>query len=212
MLCPLRLDIDLIGDGSPDWPLDEALVKSHCRVDFADEDTNLQLYLRAAIDWAEAASRRTIFARAHRWVLREFPATRYQEIRLPRGKTRSVTNIAYINGGVTTTLTGPTSNPVGTGYQEDLRGDSGGVLMPLRGQSWPSVDGDVPAPVVIEFVAGYQTDEIPDAIVSAILLATADAYDMRSSADLNSASLASTGNNLKARNALISAYDLTRWY
>jgi hypothetical protein len=213
MLCPLRLDIDRLGDASPSWPIDQALVQRHCRVDAtADDQDILETGLLAAIEWAENAMHRTVFRRTHTWVLREFPVDRYQQIRLPRGRTISVAHIRYRIGGVVTTLTGPTSSPVGTDYQEDLRGDSGGVLMPLRGTSWPSTDLDIPAPVEIEFVAGWDTDEIPADILNAILLATSDAYDMRGTPDFSAHSLAEAGKSLQARNSLISFHTLSRWY
>ena len=41
-----------------------------------------------------------------------------------------------------------TGSPAGTGYQEDIRGDDGGVLLPIAGEAWPSVDCDAVAPVV----------------------------------------------------------------
>lgn len=213
MICPLRLDIARLGDSSPSWPIDQTLVRRHCRVDStADDLDNLEKGLLAAIDWAENAMHRTVFRRTHTWVLREFPNDQYQQIRLPRGRTVSVTHIKYQRGGSVTTLTGPSSSPVGTDYQEDLRGDSGAVLMPLRGSSWPSADLDVPAPVEIEFVAGWDTDEIPADILNAILLATSDAYDMRGTADFSAHSLADAGKSLAARNALVSFHILPRWY
>lgn len=208
MLCPLRLDIDPLSEGSPQWWIDEALVKKHCRVDFSDEDAGLHLYLRAAIEWAENVTHRTIFQREHRWVLREFPGGRFPEIRLPRGKTVSVDSIQYYSGGTAYDLIGPSSSsPAGTGYQEDLRSDEGGVLIPPRGGTWPSIDTDVPAPVTVTFTAGWAAGEIPAQLLQAILLATADGYDLRSSGDL-----AGQGANLNARNALVSGFHLSRWY
>jgi len=151
--------------------------------------------------------RRTIYAREHTWVLREFPPCSPQEIHLPRGKTQSVDAIAYSVGGSVTTLTGPSSSPEGTGWQEDLRGEDGGVIMPTRGSSWPSTDLDVPSPVVITFTAGWLADEIPDDIIHALLFAVSDAFDTRGSADLTV-----FGKNFDTRESLISRYRLKRWY
>ncbi len=203
-LQPLRLDAPL-GDLSP-FPLDMTLVKQHVGADGSDFDALLDLYARAAIEWAEGEMHRSIYQRPHVWVLREFPYGR-GEIRLPRGKTQSVDSVAYVVNGQTTTLTGPSSTPAGSGYQEDLRGDDGGVIMPVRGGSWPSVDLEVPAPVVITFTAGYPADEVPADMLRALLFAVADAFDVRGTADLRTA-----GGNLGAREALVSSYRLTRWY
>lgn len=213
MLCPLRLDIDPLPEGSPEWLIDEALTKKHCRVDFADENTGLIVYQRAAIRWAENATHRTIIRREHRWVLKEFPVGKDQCIRLPRGKTVSVDSIQYYNNGTAYDLTGPSSgSPAGTDYQEDLRGDDGGVLLPPRGGSWPSVDADVPAPVTITFTAGWPAGEIPEELLSAILFATADGWDIRNSADVSAASLAEQGKWLAVRRSLVSGWALHRWY
>jgi hypothetical protein len=210
MLSPLRLDVDPL-PASP-LPVDLDLIKSHAAIDGTDFDTLLPVYLFAAIDWAENAMHRTIFARSHRWMLRDFPrgaATipSLQGIRLPRGKTQSVEQIEYVSGNQTFSLTGPSSgSPAGTDYREGLRGDDGGVVTPVSGGNWPSVDCDAPAPVTIHFTAGWQTSEVPAAIIHALLFAVADAFEMRSEADM------SGGSRFQAREALISAYRLMRFY
>lgn len=213
MLCPLRLDIDPLPDSSP-WIIDEAVIKKHCHVDDGDDiqDENLQDYVASAILWAENATHRTIIARDHRWVLREFPYDRRYEIRLPRGKTNSVGKIEYSAGGVIQTLYGPSSDqsPTGNDFQEELRGDEGGVLMPPRGGCWPSVDCDVPAPVTITFNAGWAVDDIPRDLFTAILMATSDAFDLRGSGD--TVKIDQSGMSLSSRDKLISGYILSRWY
>lgn len=172
-LSPLRLEVGAVTQ-SP-LPIDLTLIKEHCAVSTTDFDTTITAYLFAAIAWAEGIMKRTIFSRAHIWQLRDFPASGYQEIRLPRGKTQGVTSVKYYAGGVQYTLTGPSSgSPAGTDYLEDLTGDDGGVLMPLQGGSWPGVDLDVPAPIEISFTAGWLAAEVPDQIVTALLFAIAD--------------------------------------
>ena len=212
MLCPLRIDIDDLPE-SPVWLISKDLISRHGRIDASDDDPLLQAYLKAAIGWAENETHRTIFQRDHRWVLREFPVCGRMEILLPRGKTQSVSSVSYSVNGQTTVMTGPSAgSPGGTDYQEDLRGDGGGVLMPLRGASWPSVDCDVPAPVTITFSAGWASDDVPPEIVHAILFAVEDLYDIRGTGDFNAATLAASGPRFAAREALISGYRLSRWY
>jgi uncharacterized phiE125 gp8 family phage protein len=206
LLNPLRLEVSAL-DASP-FPLDLAAVKQHLAVDDTDSDELIQIYMQAAIRWAEGSMRRTIYARPHLWVLREFPQDRYSEIRLPRGKTQSVASIAYSSGGSLVTLTGPSSgSPAGTGYQEDLTGDDGGVLMPPRGQGWPQADSDVPAPVIINFTAGYLTAEVPEDIIHGILFAVSDAFELRGTGDFTV-----FGRNFETREILISPYRLKRFY
>lgn len=208
MLCPLRLEIDDLTSGSPAI-VDAALLKKHVRVDFNDDDDLLDIYAIAAIQWIEADTKRTILRRTHRWILRDFNLAHPYDLRLPRGKTVSVESVQYSASGVLTTMTGPSSSPAGAGYQEDLRGHDGGVLMPQRGGMWPSVDTDVPSPVVVNFTAGWTMAGLPADLLHAILFCIADAYEMRGEADFNPATL---GKRLLAREALISPYRLSRWY
>jgi len=206
LLNPLRLDVAAL-DTSP-FPLDMALIRLHCGIDGTDFDTLLELYARGAISWAEGTMHRTVYVRSHTWVLRDFPRDACQEIRLPRGKTVSVESIAYVTGGQTLTLTGPSSgSPGGTGFQEDLGAEDGGLLKPNISQTWPTVDYDAVRPVTISFTAGYTAEEVPADITHAMLFAISDMYDTRGSADLTI-----FGKNLTTRESLISPYKLHRWY
>jgi len=205
-LCPVRLDIDPL-PASP-LPVSLDLIKAHCAVDFTDQDELLETYLLAAITSFEDTTHRTVFSCAHRWTLKDFPQNRYQQIRLPRGKTQSVQKIDFVQGGQTVTLTGASSSPASDDYQEDLRGDDGGTLMPPRGGSWPSVEFDNPAPVTIHFTAGWQTAELPPNLLNALLFAVRISLDdMRGSVDPTRHS-----SNLETLEALVSGFRLTRFY
>ena len=183
MLCPIRLQVNAL-TMSP-LPIDLALIKTHCKIDGTDLDDNIEVYLKAAIEWAEGEMHRSIFSRSHTWVLRDFPIDGRMEIRLPRGKTQSIESIVYQSNGSPVTLTGPSSgSPAGTSWQEDLRGDDGAILLPPRGSNWPSVDYDAPAPVAINFTAGWLAAEVPAEIIHAILFSISDAIDISGTADL----------------------------
>lgn len=211
MLCPIRLEVAAL-PASP-LPISLDLIKKHCSIDDADFDDQLDVYLKAAIEWAEGSTHRTIFSRSHTWVLKDFNYEGRFEIKLPRGKTQSIESIEVSVNGTTTTLTGPSSgSPAGTDYQEDLRGNDGGIVMPPRGGSWPTPDFDVPAPVAINFTAGWASASVPADIVHAILFAISDAFDLRGTSDFNPAMIATGGPRMEAREALISAYRLVRWY
>lgn len=212
MICPLRLDIAALGDDASPPFVDEALLKRHVRVSFVDDDDLIDVYLRAAIRWCENATQRTIFRRAHAWVLRDFNLEYPCDIRLPRGKAQSVTSIVYSSNGIPVTLTGPSSSPAGADYQEDLRSEAGGVVMPVLGGSWPGIDHDAVSPVVINFVAGWASDDVPEDLIHAIMFAVDDAYDLRGTSDFNPALLIGSGPRLATREALISSYRLTRVY
>ena len=161
----------------------------------------------AGIRWAETFMRRTIFARSHSWVLRDFPRRRELRIWLPRGKTQSVDGIVYSSGGQAVTLIGPSSgSPAGTDFAEDLRGDNGGFVLPPSGASWPAADCDAASPVVINFAAGWLADQLPRDVLHGIFFAVSDAFDNRGTADL------SQGRNFSTRDALLSPYRLHRFY
>lgn len=206
-LQPLQLDITAI-DQSP-LPLDISLVKDHLAVIDDDSNALIEKLILAAINWAEGTTRRTIYSRSHTWILRDFPRDGCEQFRLPRGKTQSVESIVYSLNGSTATLYGPSSSesPATAGFQESLTGDDGGYLMPLRGESWPSVDYDVPAPVIITFTAGWLAAEVPADVEHAMLFAVSDSFELRGSGDLDR-----SGSHFEIREALISSYRLKRWY
>lgn len=203
-LSPLRLDIDPVPT-SP-LPIDLGLVKSHCAVDFDDVDDLLTTYIMAAVNAFENTTHRSLFAREHRWVIDGFPIYPWERIRLPRGKTVSVASIEYSSNGSHATLTGPTSNPVGTDYLEDLRGDDGGLLMPAQGEQWPTADLDVPDPVVITFQAGYDAATLPSDILTALL------FFIRTSLDDGRTDPTKQEANLRAFESYVSGYRLSRVY
>lgn len=195
-------------DASP-FPLSLDLVKAHIREDSDDFDTIIELYMRAAIEWAEGVMKRTIYARAHAWILGDFPRDAVGEIWLPRGKCSAVQSIVYRDAaGTLQTLTGPSSgSPAGDDWQESLSGDAGGLLYPPLGGVWPAANVYAAAPVQINFTAGWASAEVPSDIVHALLFAVADMYDTAGSADLTV-----FGKNLTTRNSLVSPYILNRWY
>lgn len=209
-LQPIRLAIDPVVT-SP-FPLDMTLIKQHVAVDFSDQDALLESYALAAIDAFENSTHRTLFLRGHYWTLRDFPRTGYQEIHLPRGKTQIVHHIAYTFNGVVTELYGPGntehgSPPApGTDWLEDITGDDGAVLMPPQGESWPTVDLDVPSPVLIHFLAGYMDGQLPSDILNALL------FHIRTSLDDQRTDPQKTQANLATFETLVSGYRLSRVY
>ena len=204
-LQPLRLEVSPLA--SSPLPLDLALVREHLAVDGTDNDALIETLVMAAVEWAEGQMRRTIFARSHTWVLREFPYGCYGELRLPRGKTQSVESITYVAARQTATLHGPSGSPAGSDWQEDLRGIAGAALMPPQGGVWPAVDYDAVSPVVINFTAGWASDEVPQDIIHALLFSVSDAFELRGTADFTV-----FGQNFALRESLLSPYRLQRFY
>lgn len=142
--------------GTENVPVDFQLLKQQLRVGDELDDLLNDQYLPSAIEKVERLTRRNIVSRETKLVLDDFPRTLDQVIRLPRGKVTAIQSIAYSIDGSVTTLTGPTSDPTpGSGWQEDLSATPA-VVMPPRGDTWPSsIDDDVPQPIVITYTAGY---------------------------------------------------------
>lgn len=178
----ITIDID-----QPDGlPLSLETLKEDLRISIDDlDDVLMNQYIPDAVEWAEGVMHRSILSRTHRWILSCFPYGADQTIYLPRGKAQAVTSIAYVSGGVTTTLRGPSSgSPVGTDYQEDLRGHRGRIL-PNVGSSWPSVDIDVPSPVVITYLAGWDFEDVPRDIRRALTARVSDSLELPNSSSAN---------------------------
>jgi uncharacterized phiE125 gp8 family phage protein len=203
-LLPKRLDVDPLV-GSP-FPIDLDLIKSHLAIDYSDQDELIEKFALAAIEAFEGTTHRTLIQREHTWVLASFPFSYKLGIWLPRGRTVSVEQIAYVSGGQTVTLTGPTSTPTGDDYQEDLRGNDGGCLLPLQGESWPSVDIDAVAPVAISFTAGWETAEMPADALNALL------FFIRTSLDDARTDPMKSEANMRVFEAMVSGFRLTRFY
>jgi uncharacterized phiE125 gp8 family phage protein len=210
MLYPMPPEIEPLVIGSP--PLvSYDLLKKYARIDSSDEDDLLPIYLKAAIEWAEGFTHRIIFQRGVKWPLRHFPIS---EIRLPLGKTVSVEAVEYVVNGQSQYLYGPSSgnSPVSGDYLERLGGDSGAIIMPPQGGCWPSPDCDVPAPVTVHFTAGWDAAEVPADIITAILFAVADAFDMRTTGDFDANAVAAGGSRFAIRQMMLSPYCMTRFY
>jgi hypothetical protein len=193
-------------DADTEFPIALDLIKSQLRVGHDEFDVLIHLlHLPAAVEWAEGEMHRSILAKEHQWVLSDFPR-RDLGIRLPRGKTQSVSSIVYAASATSTvTLRGPTSgSPIGSDYREELRGDSGGTIYPLT--DWPAVDLAAPAPVVITFTAGWDAVRVPGDIKMALAMYVADALEITGASDL------SAHTDLAVKNSLLSAWRLHRWY
>lgn len=203
-LCPIALDVDpLVGSPFPLASLD--FIKQHIAIDYTDQDNLIEAYWFAAIEAFEGTTHRTVVQRGHQWTLAGFPYANYQGLWLPRGRTTAIASVAYVSGGTTTTLTGPTSDPVGTGYQEALF-DHGALLLPVAGQAWPTVDNNVPEPVKITFTAGWTEGELPKDVLNALLFYTRNSFD-----DNRTDPQKSEANN-RVFESMVSGWRLNRFY
>lgn len=191
---PLRIS----WDDDTVFPISAADIKDQLNIDHEEWNAKIELHRAGAARWAENIMHRSIASKTHYWVLSDFPRGQDQSIRLPRGKTQSVTSILYTSNNSGTTLTGPSSSsPEGTDYREDLRGDHGGTLYPAYNSTWPSVDLEAPSPVVITFTAGWLENEVPADIKHAMMMYISDALEITGAVDL------AQYTNLDAKNNLL---------
>lgn len=151
-------------------PVTLAEAKTHLRVDGDDENTYIESLITAAREWAEAHTRRAFINRTVRLSLDEFPT----EIKLPFGKTQSVTTFAYTDDdGAAATLTS------GTHYTLDSDSEPA-RLVPYYNTDWPATY-DVPNAIQITYVVGFgaAATAVPTSIKHAILLAVGHWYEHR---------------------------------
>lgn len=172
-------------------PVSLADAKTYLRIDHSDEDSLITSLIIAAADWLEAYTHRGLLTQQWQMDLYRFPWFETNNPRariyLPFGKCQSVDYVAYTDtAGATQTLAGPTQSPVGTGYQENLTGDSGGYIEPAYGDDWPDVREDTPGGVVIKFTVGYGATgaSVPPALLQALKFRLADFYESRGQQDL----------------------------
>lgn len=169
-------------------PLSLIEVKAYLKQDSADDDVTITGMIKRSREWCETFTRRAMLLQTWELVLDGFPTcTRLNPragIQLPLGRTKAIAWLKYTDtDGVEQTLTGPSSSPAGTGYQEDLLDDYGGLLVPAYGTSWPSVK-DVLNPVRVRFQAGYDdADSVPGQLRDAMLYHLASLYENRGEQD-----------------------------
>ena len=168
-------------------PLSLPRAKLHIKVEPTDEDDNelISDFIRASRFWAEDYTHRKLVTQTWDLTFNQFPngAGMFE---LPFGNSQQVVRIQYIDSaGATQTLTGPSTSPAGTDWQEDLSSDNGAIVAPPYNGSWPTARDSTPGAVTVRFVTGYgEPNAIPEALVSALLFKLSDLYDVRGIADM----------------------------
>lgn len=140
-------------------PIPLALLKSHVRVDFDDDDALLSLYLSAATSYFERATRRLLSQQSRTVKLGAWVA-----VRLPFPPVASITSVSFVDeDGNSQTLASSSYSLDNTGPMPVLRWV--GDLPSLHGESFDLVTvtyqagwNDPPTDVVravLELAAGY---------------------------------------------------------
>lgn len=169
--------------------LDELRLFLKIDADNTEDDSLITQLIAGSREWCETFTSRALITRTLELVLDGFPPcatiSPRREIMLPRGRATAVDRITYVDtDGTTQTLTGPTSTPVGTGYQEDLSDDYGAVLVPAYGSDWPSTR-DVMGAVKVRYKAGYgdASTAVPAQLLDAMRYHVATMYEGRGEQD-----------------------------
>jgi len=150
-------------------PVSVAELKAYQRVSHAYEDAILEGAINAAREVVEGMIGRTLIETHYELRLDGFPHC----IVLPKSPVMSVGPIVYddINDQEQTT----------TAFEPRTDANGVTILYPAHGSRWPNVAPG--SPVTVPFVAGYTTDDAPDAIPadvkSAILMIAGGIYSFR---------------------------------
>lgn len=144
-------------------------VKRRLRVEFTDDDNDVELMIASARDHAEKYcnvlfAEQTVELKCDCWS---------DMARLPVAPVSAITSIAYVDtDGATQTVAADT-------YEARLDGLEPSIV-PAYGKQWPSVRPG--SRVTVTAAAGYE--DAPPAVKHAILLFIADAYEVRENAAL----------------------------
>lgn len=160
-------------------------VKQHLRVDHAEEDELIQMYLDAAlsyVDGPDGVCGRQFMPAQYRWVLPAFPPTS-RGMRLPMPPTISVDRISYRDQDGVEIVLDPSVYHV-TGLNDR---DRGALVQLGAAQSWPTVysAAEWEDRAFIEFTAGYENPDspadhpVPGAVRQAVLMLMTDFYETR---------------------------------
>jgi uncharacterized phiE125 gp8 family phage protein len=145
--------------------LEEA--KTHCRVDFNDDDALLEGHIAAAREYCENFTRRQFVTATYALRMDDLP----DEIVLPRPPLASVTSITYVDA------TGSTQTLSSSLYTVDTYVEPGRIV-PAYNATWPSVRGHT-NDVVVTFTCGAAVANVPARAKQAILLLVGHWYENR---------------------------------
>lgn len=164
-MLPDRWALKQVGEPASE-PVTLALVKKRLAVDHSDDDDLILADIRAARRLAERNTGRVFGARAFRLSLPCPP--KWGRVEFPVEPVVSVESVGY------TDFEGVTGTVAADKYNVFLDG-SPPLLQLVTGYTLPTLSADLPAPLVINFTAGDDTEN--DTVAAAIRLMVAYWYD-----------------------------------
>ena len=153
-------------------PLSVIEAKDHLRVDGDDDEVLIAAYIKAAREFAEAYTGRTLINTVYTLSLDKFP-TSSDAIEIPAAPLASVTSISYVD------TDGATDSMDSSDYRVDTSSEPGRITV-AYGNSWPSTR-DITNAVSIVYTGGYGTsrDDVPEGIRMAMRLLVGHMYENR---------------------------------
>lgn len=158
-----------------EYPVTLTEMKQHLRVDSTDQDSLIQTYIQAAVDYGEQFTGRAFIDQTWELVLDEFPE---HEIQIPKPPLIEIVSVKYDDTTGFETLIASTDYTVDTSNYY-------GWLVPNDGTSlWPTTFDAINA-VRIRFRAGYLDNDsppeqnVPFEIRAAIMLMTGMFFENR---------------------------------
>lgn len=157
-------------------PITLAEAKGHLKVDFSADDSYISALIAAARQEVEQYCSISLVSQTFEQAFDGFPASTrknpHQSLMLWRSPLVSVTSIVYISESGDSVTENSDNYAVDTHSQPPR-------ISPVYGYSWQSAQ-DIPASVVVTFVAGYgDASDVPAPIKQAMLLMIGSWYDNR---------------------------------
>lgn len=158
-------------------PITTAQAKKHCNISTSDDDTYVDILIKAARQKVEADTGRCFINQSWYLYLDDFPASSGTPLYLPKSPLSTVTAITYTD---TADAAQTWSNLC---YDVDPASEPGRVL-PKYGYTYPTDAKDKPSCVRVEYVAGYGTDistatTLPVTMTQALYLLVSHWYETR---------------------------------
>lgn len=157
-------------------PITTAQAKTHCVIDTSDDDTYVDILIKAARQTVEDDTDRAMLNQTWKIYLDDFPASSSKAIYIPRSPLSTVTSIKY-------TDTNGVQQTWNSDEYDDDKATEPARIIPAYGYTWPSTRGD-PSNVIIESVHGYGANVgaaalLPSGLLMAMYLLIAHGYEHR---------------------------------
>lgn len=157
-------------------PITTAQAKTHCIIDTDDDDTYVDILVKAARQTVEDDTDRAMLNQTWKIYLDDFPSSSSTPIYIPRSPLVSVTSITY------TDTNGDPQTWDDDEYDEDIYTEPARII-PAYGYTWPSTREE-PSNVIIESVHGYGVNIagatlLPSGLLMAMYLLIAHGYEHR---------------------------------